>query len=42
MLWLIMRQAAVQRHWFVNQVCAGGCPVCWQWHMAVIRAVYGM
>jgi hypothetical protein len=41
MFWLLMRQAAVQRHWIFNQTLEGGCPERWHWHMAVIRAVYG-
>jgi hypothetical protein len=41
MLWLMMRRAAVQRHWIVNQMLEGGCPIRWRWHMAMIRVVYG-
>jgi len=40
MIWLMMRQAALQRHWMVNQMM-GGSPVTWQWHLAMVRMVYG-
>jgi hypothetical protein len=41
MFWLMMRQAAVQRHWWLNQVFEGGCPYRWARHLAMIRIVYG-
>ncbi len=41
MFWVFMRQAALQRHWIFNQMVEGGCPVRWQLHLAIVRAVYG-
>ena len=41
MLWIVMRNAALRRHWYVNQMLEGGCPLRWQWHLAMVRAVYG-
>jgi len=40
-LWSAMRAAAIRRHAIVNLCLEGGCPVRWQRHMALIRAVYG-
>jgi len=41
MIWASMREAALWRHWWVNQVLEHGCPWCWQRHLAMIRAIYG-
>jgi len=40
-LWSVMRAAAIERHRVVNLCLEGGCPVRWQRHLALIRAVYG-
>jgi len=39
--WSAMRAAAIRRHAIVNLCLEGACPVRWQRHMALIRAVYG-
>ena len=41
MIWLSMRNAALARHWWFNQMFEGGCPICRQWHVAMVRAFYG-
>lgn len=40
-MWLFMRQAAMMRHRWYNQVYEGGDPYLWEWHRAMIRRFYG-
>lgn len=37
----MMRHAAIMRHRFLNVVFEDSCPVKWEAHMRIVRAVYG-
>lgn len=40
-IWTIMREAAIDRHRYLNERYEGSCPVRWAAHMSVVRAFYG-
>jgi hypothetical protein len=37
----MMRDAAIARHRFLNVMFEAACPVAWERHMRIVRAVYG-
>lgn len=36
-----LRYAAIARHRYLNVAFEGACPIKWEAHMRIIRAVYG-
>lgn len=40
-IWTIMREAAIDRHRYLNERYEGSCPRRWAVHMAIVRAFYG-
>lgn len=40
-VWAIMRDAAIDRHRFLNVTFEGSCPIKWEDHMRIVRGFYG-
>jgi hypothetical protein len=41
MIWIIMREAAIQRHYLLHKALGALDPITWSGHMQIVRNFYG-